>query len=132
MTNYEAECGRRFREERVALGLTQADVHRATGIAKHTIVAYESGASNLFIRHKASLEELGFDLQYIYFGEQISPRFNLGGLFDTMLQVILHMQKKDRGVDRAAAVRILEAVYTSSNAEQSQHTKTAKALLSLA
>lgn len=131
MPDYNILCGRRFRNERERLGLTQADVHRSTGIAKHTIVGYESGTSILFIRHKDALEDLGFDLQYVYFGESLSPRFDLAGLFDITLQIILHMQNQDRGVDRDAAIQILRAVYASPDDEQTDQGKVAKALLSI-
>jgi transcriptional regulator with XRE-family HTH domain len=131
MQDYNAVCGRRFRDERERLGLTQSDVHRATGIAKHTVVAYESGASILFIRHKEALEKLGFDLQFVYFGRTISPRFDFASLFDITLQVILHMQDQGEGIDRSAAIEILRAVFASSNEEQTSQGKTAKAMLTI-
>mgnify|MGYP000055673694 CR=1 FL=1 len=104
MSSYNIQCGRRFREERLRLGLTQAQLHRATGISQHTIVAYECGDSILYIRQKELFESLGFNLQYIYFG------FEIEAFFDAVHQIIMHMLENDRGVDRKAAIDILKSL----------------------
>ena len=125
MSSYQIQCGRRFREERERLGLTQAEIHRATGIGKHTIVAYEAGDSILYIRQKDIFDSLGFNLPYIYFG--IDPY----DVFDAAYQIILHMQEIDRGVDREAAVEIMKVVLGAPEQDISATGRTLRAALSL-
>jgi DNA-binding XRE family transcriptional regulator len=132
MQNYEILCANRFRQERERLKLAQADIHRATGIAKQTLVAFESGASILYIRHKDALEALGFDLQYVYFDIGLSKQFDFDGFFDVTYQIILHMQKHDRGVDRGKAINILREVFSKDVQNvQSEKGKVASAFLKL-
>lgn len=132
MSSYESCCATRFRAERERLKLSQADVYRATGISKQTLVAYESGASILYIRHKEALEELGFDLQLIYFEGQIPSDFDYESFFDMFMQITEHMQRHNRGVDRDVAISIIKEVYDNRASSVSHSGKVASAFLKLA
>ena len=70
MTRHEkalALCAR-FREERLARGLTLAAVGAAAGISKQAISQFEHGGSNPTERIMAAADELGMDIRYIKSG----------------------------------------------------------------
>lgn len=50
--------GRKFREARIALGLSQQDVHRQTGINRAFLSEVERGVQNISIDHMARLANL--------------------------------------------------------------------------
>ena len=129
MDEHAIEYGRRFKEERLRLGLTQADVHRATGIARHTIVSYEAGTSTGYFRHRDIFEELGFNFQYVFF--EFDFKAVIEEMFDTTHQIIIHMLENDRGVDRQASIDILTTVFCTPRVDISEKGHTIKAALSL-
>lgn len=50
--------GRKFREARLALGLTQMDVHQQTGINRAFLSEVERGVQNIGLDHMAKLANL--------------------------------------------------------------------------
>ena len=50
--------GRKFREARIALGLSQYDVHRQTGINRAFLSGVERGVQNVSLDHMARLANL--------------------------------------------------------------------------
>lgn len=66
-----ARLGERLREERTRLGLTQAQVAAASGIANPTQVGYEQGRRVPDLHYLTAIEGLGFDQQYVRTGVRL-------------------------------------------------------------
>jgi transcriptional regulator with XRE-family HTH domain len=131
ITDYDKACAGRFRDQRLALGLSQAEIHRVTGIGKQTLVAFESGASILYIRNKEKLEGLGFDLQHVYFEGGLSQYFDFAGLFDITVEVVRCMDRNPSVIDREAAINALKAIFSQPQGDASYTGRVAKACLGL-
>lgn len=62
--------GKRISEERQRLGLSQKDVAEIWGIGRSTVAMIETGRSPLDVERLIELGKIGFDIQYVLYGER--------------------------------------------------------------
>lgn len=67
----ESIYGERLREQRLKLGLTQANLIEKLGIGKSTIINWEQGSTYPTLVHLVELKKLGFNLEYLFSGEGV-------------------------------------------------------------
>jgi transcriptional regulator with XRE-family HTH domain len=60
--------GKRLKEERIRLGLTQEKIMELAGVSKPTVISWEKGNSTLNANVLAILSQNGFDVLYIVTG----------------------------------------------------------------
>jgi transcriptional regulator with XRE-family HTH domain len=71
--SFMPEFGRRLREERNRLGLTQDALAQLIGVSKGTYYTYEKDLFKPNIDVLAKLAEQGVDMVYVLFNERVSP-----------------------------------------------------------
>lgn len=75
----EKEKGKRLKEERERLGISQADFAKACGVGRTAQFNYESGKRSPDGNYLHAAGELGVDTGYLLFGDRSTP-FNLYSL----------------------------------------------------
>lgn len=68
--DYRRESGERLRQERVRLGLSQADLSKKLGIHRNTQSKYEAGERDPDISYYKKLDELGISVAYVVDGSR--------------------------------------------------------------
>lgn len=76
MSQQNESFGARIREERMRLGLTQAQAAVVGKVSKTTQVAYETDARIPDLQYVTNLSEAGFDEIFLLTGRPLSPSFN--------------------------------------------------------
>lgn len=66
--------GKRLRQERERLGLTQADLADAAGVKRITVYQYEKGDRRAKLDFLLSVERLGVSFEYVVRGRRPSPK----------------------------------------------------------
>lgn len=73
---YENDIGRRLREERERLGLSQVAMSDIGGVKKLTQLRYEKGDSFPDAAYLAALSRFGLDVQYVVLGIHSPETYN--------------------------------------------------------
>lgn len=99
--------GARLKEERMRVGLSQAEIAALGGLSNKTQLGYESDARSPDANYLAALRKVGIDVLYVITGERISGT-SLSAAEDALLQSF--RQLDDAG--QAAALASLKSPTT--------------------
>ncbi|MBF0309482.1 MAG: helix-turn-helix transcriptional regulator [Magnetococcales bacterium] len=69
-----SDIGDRLKEERIRLGLTQADLGVRCGVSRDAQTSYESGRRDMGTGYLAAIAEVGADVSYILTGVRSAKR----------------------------------------------------------
>jgi transcriptional regulator with XRE-family HTH domain len=61
---------KRISDERQRLGLSQSDLGKVWNVGRSAVAMVETDRSPLYVERLIALETLGFDIQYILFGQR--------------------------------------------------------------
>jgi transcriptional regulator with XRE-family HTH domain len=70
MQTLKTEIGERLSQERKLLNLTQMELMDKIGSGRLSIIAYEAGRTTMRADQLAVLDQLGFDILYIFTGRR--------------------------------------------------------------
>jgi transcriptional regulator with XRE-family HTH domain len=65
-----AMVSKRISDERQRLGLSQSDLGKVWNVGRSAVAMVETDRSPLYVERLIALETLGFDIQYILFGQR--------------------------------------------------------------
>jgi len=104
--------GKRLRQERERLGLSQKELAEAAGVRRITVYQYERGDRRPSTDFIVALLPSGFSLQNLFFGEHQVINRNEDRFVDVDLAVELHMLVDQYGVDSKG--RLLQSEYRNA------------------
>ena len=104
--------GKRLREERERLGLSQEELAEAAGVRRITVYQYERGDRRPSTDFMVALLPAGLSLQYLFFGEHQVIDRDEDRFVDADLAIELHMLVDQCGVDSKG--RLLQSEYRNA------------------
>ncbi|MDP2829212.1 MAG: helix-turn-helix domain-containing protein [Sulfuricellaceae bacterium] len=107
----EKEHGKRLKEERERLGMSQADFAKACGVGRTAQFNYESGKRTPDGDYLYEAGELGVDTGYVLFGERSTPN----SLYSLGVASVLPSIAERAGINTAALMGILDLAAVSES-----------------
>ncbi|WP_028696140.1 helix-turn-helix domain-containing protein [Pseudomonas cremoricolorata] len=90
--------GERLREERVRLGLNQADFAAIAGVTKTSQFNYEKGERSPDAAYLAALALHGVDILYVVTGERCSPAADMTDEARSLIELLPGIDKSDQTI----------------------------------
>jgi len=113
----EPEVGKRLREERSRLRLTQDEMAQKLGIAKGTYFAYEKETSSLDLIALRRLEEAGVDAYFVLNGARdlssTQESLSVSDLRGAFARLICHVAQGSGSIEAATLDSILTGILLS-------------------